>query len=55
MEGDQCVDFRLLNFVRLINEIKKNKNPMNFDDADIKELERLEVLMQKLLKTEIME
>lgn len=55
MERNQCVDFRLLNFVRLINEIKKNKNQMDFDDADIKELERLEVLMQKLLKTEIME
>jgi len=55
MEGEQCVDFRLLNFAKLINEIKKNTNRMNFDEAAVKELERLDVLMHKLLHTEIIE
>ncbi|HEX3028662.1 MAG TPA: CapA family protein [Clostridia bacterium] len=55
MDGEQCVDFRLLNFVKLMNEIEENKNSMNFDDADLKELKRLAALMHKLLKTEIME
>lgn len=55
MEGDKCVDFRLLNFVRLINNIKKNPKHLNLDEAAVKELERLNVLMHKLLHTEIIE
>lgn len=51
MEGDKCVDFRLLNFTKLINQIKENKNPMNFDEVEVKELKRLDVLMHKLLNT----
>lgn len=55
MTGDKCVDFRLLHFTRLMHEIKENNNRMNFDKEAVKELKRLEVLMQKLLHTEIIE
>lgn len=55
MEGDKCTDFRLLNFNKLMEEIKKNNNYMNFDEVELKELKRLEVLMHKLLHTEICE
>lgn len=38
MEGDKCVDFRLLNFTRLIKEITQKTNCFYFDEAAIKEL-----------------
>jgi poly-gamma-glutamate capsule biosynthesis protein CapA/YwtB (metallophosphatase superfamily) len=55
MEGDKCVDFRLLNFKGLIDELNKDMNHMNFDEAAIQELKRLDVLMHKLLHTEFIE
>lgn len=55
MEAEKCVDFRLLNFTKLIKEINKNRNPRNLDDTEVEELKRLNILMQKLLPTEIME
>lgn len=54
IEGDKCVDFRLLNFNKLIEEINKNNNYMDFDEEEVKELKRLDVLMHKLLHIEIM-
>lgn len=54
IEGDKCVDFRLLNFNKLIEEINKNNNYMDFDEEEVKELKRIDVLMHKLLHIEIM-
>jgi poly-gamma-glutamate capsule biosynthesis protein CapA/YwtB (metallophosphatase superfamily) len=55
MEEDKCIDFRLLNFAGLLKEIRQNTNRMNFDEAGIQELKRLEELMHKLLHIEIIE
>ena len=53
MEEDRCIDFRLMNFIRLLDKVRENNNHMNFEKAEIKEIKRLDVLMRKLLKTEI--
>lgn len=53
--NDRCVDFRLLNFTRLMQEIKEQNNRRSLDEAAIKELKRLEVLMYRLLPAELME
>ncbi|MDT8719216.1 CapA family protein [Clostridium sp. 19966] len=55
MEGEQCIDFKLLNFIRLMNEINEENNHMNFDETTVKELKRLERLMYELLHNEIMD
>ncbi len=55
MEGDQCVDFRLLNFNGLMEGLKRNDRHRNLDEETIKELKRLELLMHRLLPEEIME
>jgi poly-gamma-glutamate capsule biosynthesis protein CapA/YwtB (metallophosphatase superfamily) len=55
MQGDKCIDFRLLNFTKLMDEIKENNNCMNFDETTVKELKRLDVLMHKLLPAKIIE
>lgn len=55
MENNQCVDFRLMNFMKLIDTIKSNDKISNLDEATIKELKRLNKLMNQLLPVEIME
>lgn len=53
MEGDRCIDFRLLDFTKLINELGINVNRFRLDENTIKELKRLNALMCKLLHNEL--
>ncbi|WFR59100.1 CapA family protein [Anaerocolumna sp. AGMB13025] len=55
MEGGNCMDFRLLNFNKLINEIKSGNNRFKLEQTTLNELNRLEALKHKLLKTELMD
>lgn len=54
MKNGLCDDFRLLNFVKLMDELNTGINRYHLDQPAIQELRRLQCLMDKLLKKEIM-
>ena len=49
MEGEKCVDFRVLDFQKLAAELHAGENRLGLDEANKAEIFRLEALLLKLL------
>jgi hypothetical protein len=49
MQQGRCLDFRILDFIKLARKVKSGLNLHRLDKIEIKELERLEGLLLKLL------